>query len=1346
MIESFGDSANVSTKETLLDLRNINSVVHDGGLLGIALHPDFGLPTSPNRNYIYVYQTVKGPDGRSGPFACADRCFTCFSSVAWYGSYLRLSRFSLIEGTYRADPASEQILLSIRQFNGSHRGGGLLFGNDGMLYLSIGDQARYEGAQNISDNFEGGVIRIDVDRQGGAISHPPRRKMGQQAGYSEESTGTNYYIPSDNPFINPDSSWFEEFYAVGLRNPHRMTVDRFSGDIWIGDVGHASKEEIDVVEKGANYGWPIYEANIGPIARCNTDQVGIGTLTPPFAEISRREVECIIGGYVYRGAKHPSLYGKYIFGGCTAKRIYAREEGEESELLMTFLPEGSLMTFGEDSDGEILIGRKQNSTTLFRLISRNANPPAPALLSQTGAFRDLASLEPNDGIIPYEMIESFWSDGAEKFRWMAVPNDGNPNSEEEQIKYSEKGNWRFPIGSVLIKHFELGGKRLETRFEVHAEDGKYYYLTYKWREDESEADLLFGALDEEVSVNGQSQIWHYPSRTECLTCHQPNAGFILGPKTRYLNSSISYPQSGETANQLYTLSHIGLLDKNLSEFEVEEISRFLSYDDPNASLEERARSYLDLNCSYCHQPGASNRAQFDARITTPLARQNLIFGGVNSPLGIDNAKVIVPGDINSSILFHRANSLTEGIAMPPLAKKLIDEEGVELLRNWIQNMEPRENSGGIGLMATYFHDDNLSELAFSRVDPAIEFNWGLASPDEQMDAESFSIRWEGELQSLQAGTYRFFLKSDEQVRLWIDRVLLIDSWGEGNPEEQEVSLDLAEKEKYKVRLEYRHLSDKAHIQFSWSGPEFEKESIPRYQLFPDDNAEQNLGGRGLLGTYYNNQDLSDKVMERVDPRLSFDWGGGSPDPNIEANTFSIRWEGNLEISKTGTYTFFTETDDGCRLWVDGELIIDKWVGQGATEWEGQIDLTAARSIPIRMEYFDDGGNASAKLRWKGPEITKQIIPTNNLFPPGEQSSNRPDPLCFPTSQGEVVIEAENYTSFFTGRDNAQWNYWEVLSNGDASEGKAMIAAPNLGIRARGLGGPRLDYSFILEEVGTYYVYVRTRRNPNTDGSFILGADGTPLMNPFGNGMGYSADWNWEDFADGKALKWEVSSPGKHFLNLWMREDGAIVDKIILRKESKRPEGISSLQEVKEVCQDDAQIFSLQEFGEDLLITWNIKLENGSYYLLERSIEGAPHSLLEEGRLPANFASYWDRGLLSLPQTKLLYRVRAFDQFDSQIGVWEQELDLGKGSGVLTFQSFPNPVSQQILLNFENPQRKSLSLKVLDMQGRELSAFEIGEGQRNGNFEFPAGDWADGIYFLLLSDGEELLTKRILVRK
>ena len=312
----------------------------------------------------------------------------------------------------------------------------------------------------------------------------------------------------------------------------------------------------------------------------------------------------------------------------------------------------------------------------------------PALLSQTGAFLDLITLKPAPGVIPYDMIEPFWSDGAAKFRWMAIPNDGTHDTAAEQIGFSADGNWTFPQGAVLIKHFELGGKRLETRFEVLGDDNVYYYLTYKWNASETDAFLLTDGLDETVFVNGVAQVWHFPSRSECQSCHTQQAGHVLGPKTRHLNKNIVYPITGIDANQLVTLSALGIITENITDANSGTYMAVAKKDDPNATLEYRARSYIDVNCSYCHQPGTINGGLFDARITTPLANQNIIYGPVIYDEGLIDPKVIIPQDVPRSMMHYRTNSLVNGVAMPPLAKNVIDDAGVQLLEDWIKSLTP----------------------------------------------------------------------------------------------------------------------------------------------------------------------------------------------------------------------------------------------------------------------------------------------------------------------------------------------------------------------------------------------------------------------------------------------------------------------------------------------------------------------------------------------------------------------------------------------------------------------------------------------------------------------------------
>ncbi|MBF8149496.1 VCBS repeat-containing protein [Winogradskyella sp. F6397] len=320
------------------------------------------------------------------------------------------------------------------------------------------------------------------------------------------------------------------------------------------------------------------------------------------------------------------------------------------------------------------------------------NTGIPALLSQTGAFANLSTLSPSPGLIPYDMIEPFWSDGAAKKRWMAIPNDGSYNTPDEQITFSNDEAWDFPQGSVLIKHFEVGGQRLETRFEVKGDDDVYYYLTYKWNAAQTDATLLNGAVDEDVVVNGVTQSWHYPSRTECASCHFPQNGSVLGPKTRHLNKEILYPSSGITMNQLVNFSELGLITETITDSNVSSYSAVAAKDDLSASLEDRARSYIDVNCSSCHNPSVDNIAMFDARYTTPLAHQNIIYGDVAYDEGLNDPKVIIPQDVPNSMAHFRMNSTQTGIEMPPIAKDVVDVAGVQLIEDWINSLSPTTSS------------------------------------------------------------------------------------------------------------------------------------------------------------------------------------------------------------------------------------------------------------------------------------------------------------------------------------------------------------------------------------------------------------------------------------------------------------------------------------------------------------------------------------------------------------------------------------------------------------------------------------------------------------------------------
>ncbi|MBL9153438.1 MAG: PQQ-dependent sugar dehydrogenase [Verrucomicrobiales bacterium] len=685
----FQNDPAVTTKTVLIDIRSKVESSHDSGMLGMAFHPDFGRAGSPNRQYLYVYYRYTLNKSLSDP------------------GYLRLSRFTWDGVSSTIAATSEEVLIQQYDRHNWHNGGGLFFGADGFLYVSVGDEGgandQYNSGQRRDTGLLAGVLRIDVDKNA-TRSHPirrqPRNPTTPPSGWPN-SFSQGYYIPNDNPWQSTDGSQLEEFWAIGLRSPHRMTLDPATNDVWVGDIGQGTMEEVSLITKAANLQWPYREGTVaGPKSKPSPL---LGTDQAPVHAYGRTTGTCVIGGYVYRGALHPDLTGKYIFGDHGTGDIWSLTRNTNGSVQVTPLvtlvrhgagPKNGLSSFGIDATGEIyalsLAGTDLDGGRIYRLEkSTSGVPEPPKLLSQTTAFTDLASLTPSAGVMPYDVIQPLWSDGSDKKRWIALPNDGNPDTAAEKIGWSETGNWQFPLGTVLIKHFEVPGRRLETRFFVRGNDGAWFGFTYRWRPDGTEADLLPAApLDETFTANGKTWTWHFPGRAECASCHTDAAGIVLGLKARHLNRDLLYPATGRTANQIVTLNRLGFFTPAVNEASLSSILTAARQDDTTASLEHRARSYLDINCSQCHQPASTVQTRFDARLVTPPWYQNFINVTPNIDIGVTGARIVKPGSVDLSVVHRRVGSLTTGLAMPPIAKNVVDTAGMQLLTDWINSLDP----------------------------------------------------------------------------------------------------------------------------------------------------------------------------------------------------------------------------------------------------------------------------------------------------------------------------------------------------------------------------------------------------------------------------------------------------------------------------------------------------------------------------------------------------------------------------------------------------------------------------------------------------------------------------------
>lgn len=643
-IKVFPNVDSVTSSTIFLDLSGaITYTGGEEGLLSIAFHPSYA-----TNGYFYVFYSALNPR----------------RSV--------VARYRVSNDPNLADAASGTVLLEAAQPYENHKGGQLAFGPDGMLYVPLGDGGSAGDPGNrAQDKGEilGKVLRIDVDHT---------------------DPGLPYAIPSDNPFVGVAGAR-GEIWALGLRNPWRMSFDPLTHVLWTTDVGQGTWEEVDVIERGGNYGWRKMEGDACYSPSTNCDD---GTLVHPLARYDHSNSGCAgIGGAVYRGSALPELYGAYLFTDYCNGRVSAlRWDGSSVNVQQVAKSNaGGVSSFGADPSGELLMTNVLYGQ-IWRLRRPTGTPPSadfPLTLSATGCFDDVAARHPAPGLVPYDVQSPLWSDGATKRRFFVLPSNGT-------IGYTASGGWDLPVGTVLVKEFSLelvqgnpaSARALETRFLVRKDTGWEGY-SYKWNEAQTEAQLLDAATTETFDVTDPGQpgvtIQHqhyFPSRGECQRCHNSLAG-TLGLQTLQMNRTHDY--GGVSDNQLRAFEHVGLFGGCLPARPAS-LPKLADPADVNASLEARARSYLHANCSHCHRPQGTAPTSFNLLGDVDFASTHLCNALPQAgDLGVQNARVVSPGHSEQSVLWLRA-AMRGQYQMPPLATLAVDPTGEALLDDWIASL------------------------------------------------------------------------------------------------------------------------------------------------------------------------------------------------------------------------------------------------------------------------------------------------------------------------------------------------------------------------------------------------------------------------------------------------------------------------------------------------------------------------------------------------------------------------------------------------------------------------------------------------------------------------------------
>ncbi|HUR46811.1 MAG TPA: PQQ-dependent sugar dehydrogenase [Candidatus Saccharimonadales bacterium] len=675
------NESQVKTAETLL--------VVDDIVYGITFHPKF-----KENGYLYL--------GSNGPYDKG-------------GKKTRIVRYTMARTPpYGIDPASKQTIIEWEA--DGHNGGDMVFGLDGMLYVTSGD-----GTSDSDRNIVGQdltrltskVLRIDVD-------HP--------------SEGRAYSIPQDNPFLKVPGAR-PETWAYGLRNPWRITVDKVTGHLWVGENGQDQWEMARLIQRGANYGWSVYE---GSHPFNLQRKMGPDSLTPPTIEHPHSEFRSLSGGVVYYGKKLPKLRGAYIYGDWSTGRIWgAKHNGQQMEWHAELVDTPFAITgFGVDAEGELLV--VDEGTGFYRLEPASGETPTnrfPSRLSETGLFLSVKENRPNPALVPYSVNSPLWSDGADKERFIAIP-------ENTKIDFTFNRGWNFPEGAVLVKTFALNvgvgasakRRNVETRL-LTRQQKEWVGYSYMWNDEQSDATLVdaagtdkaFVVTDIDTHRGSRNQTWHYPSRTECMVCHSRAANFVLGLTEQQMNRD--YPYANGSDNQLRVLEHLGMLKVDWAGYERDAVPRELSgieakeragrlklleaapgqrkavevssllprdpgrmrrLPDPgrtNETLTARARSYLQANCAHCHVEAGGGNSLMDLEFTTSAAAMKVMdVKPQHLAFELAEARLIAPGHPERSVLLHRISNRGEG-HMPPLATSVVDKDAVEMLRAWIAEMQ-----------------------------------------------------------------------------------------------------------------------------------------------------------------------------------------------------------------------------------------------------------------------------------------------------------------------------------------------------------------------------------------------------------------------------------------------------------------------------------------------------------------------------------------------------------------------------------------------------------------------------------------------------------------------------------
>ena len=805
----------------------------DRGLIGIAFDPLFG----QTNHHVYFYYT--GLDLLNHLVR-----FDASSDVGADGPYQIF-----------ATQSPSQLL---------HVGGSIAFGPDGKLYFAVGDNGYPANAQDLS-NPHGKILRINPDGS----------------------------IPSDNPFYG-QASKVGAIWAYGFRNPWRFQFDPATGQLYGGDVGDSSWEELNRIVAGGNYGWPLAEGIC--TANCT------GLINPIHTYPHNGQSAAVTGGPVYRGSMFPAEYQGRLFFGDYAQGFLKTAQlslgGTVTSVSGFDASAGTVVDMKVASDGSLYYLNIFPGELRRITYSATSHPP----IAQ-------ASASATQGVAPL------------------------------QVQFSSAGS-SDPDGDPLTFQWDFGDG---TASSVANPDKTF---------------AVRGVYTVRLTVSdGVTQIAATPIVIQVgvppvLTVSAPTNGALYraGDTITYSASAVDF--AGRTlADSAFTTEVRFHHGTHVHPFLGPLTSRTGSFTIPTTG-EESADTWYEVIITATDADGLPTTKSVNINPRKTHVALNSVPPGLT--LLVDGVPTSTPYTTESVVGFQRE------IAAPPTT---VGANGaVYHFTGWSDGQAIRHvitaADTDTAYTATYapsapFVGEYFANLALSgapvltRSDPSINFIWNTAAPNPAVPADNFSVRWT-KTEFFAAGRYKFTTVTDDGVRLFVDGQLVIDQWHGQSATVYQGIVDLVSGN-HTIRMEYFDSGWDAMAKLTWDTmPNQPATWLAEYWNTPGAGTAPAMPTRSA--------DVS-----RQEAAVDYSWGQSAPAPGIAIDHFVARWTQAMTLA-AGTYAFTVTADDGVRLFVDGQLVIDRWVDQGATSYTVNLALTAGQHT-VRMEYYENSWDAVARLTW-----------------------------------------------------------------------------------------------------------------------------------------------------------------------------------------------------------------------------------------------------------------------------------------------------------------------------------------------------------------------------------------------